>query len=69
MKWCARVWEIFFYTDNFSSSTNLDSVLKDGVCVKSETMFHYLIATLYLYCMSTKVEIVVTFYHKEQKVQ
>ena len=63
----ARVREILFFTDNFFYHlTNLDSVLKDGVCLKSETKSHYFIATLY--SMSPKVEVVVIFYHKEQKV-
>ena len=64
---CARVREIFFSLIIFYHLAILDSVLKDGVCVKSETKSHYFIANLY--CMPTKVEIVATLYHKKQKVQ
>ena len=63
----ARVREIFLTDNDFCPFSNIDLVFQDGVCVKSETKSHYFIATLY--CLSTTVEIVTTFYHKEKKVQ
>ena len=52
-----------FLLISFYHLTNLDPVSKDGVHVKSETNSDYLIAALC--CMSTKVEVVATFYYKD----
>ena len=60
-----RMWEIFFLLVIFFDLANPESVLKDEDCVESDTKSHYFIGTLH--CLSTKVEIVATFYHKEKK--
>ena len=47
LKMRARVREIFFLLRIFYQLTNIDLVLKDRVCEKFETKFHYFIATSY----------------------
>ena len=47
LKMCARVREIFFFIENSYQLTNIDLALKDRVCERFETKFHYFIATSY----------------------
>ena len=45
---CARAGNIFFFTENFLSvGKNRFLALKDRVCERFETKFHYFIATSY----------------------